>query len=137
MLLIAARYQFDRVIGVELSEPLIRIATANIGLYARKHPGLRPIELVHTDVCQVRAAAHSLRVVSVRSIPGQSYGKHRQSGSTSFLANPRKLFIIYYFPAFAHVFEAPFMRRHDITDLPSGSMNRYGKPTRLDLRNAD
>jgi SAM-dependent methyltransferase len=129
VLLIAARYQFDRVIGVELSEPLIRIATANVGLYARKHPGLRPIELVQTDAAKYELP-HTPCVLFLYD-PFQA-SLMEQIGSrvrASFLASPRKLFIIYYFPAFAHVFEAPFMRRHDITDLPSQSMNRYGKPT--------
>lgn len=42
VLLIAARYQFDRVVGVELSEPLIRVAAANIAVYAQKHPDRCP-----------------------------------------------------------------------------------------------
>jgi SAM-dependent methyltransferase len=129
VLLIAARYQFDRVIGVEVSEPLILVAVANVGLYAQKHPGLCPIELVQTDAAKYELP-HTPCVLFFYDPFQASLMEHIGNRvRASFLANPRKLFIIYYFPAFAYVFEAPFMRRQDITDLPGGSMNRYGKPT--------
>src|SRR5262249_12044563 len=49
VLLIAAGYQFSRVVGIEISEPLIRVAAANVAAYTQRHPELRPIELVQID----------------------------------------------------------------------------------------
>jgi SAM-dependent methyltransferase len=129
VLLIAARHQFDRVVGVELSEPLIRVAAANIAAYAPRHPGLCPIELVQTDAANYELPQTPCVLFFYDPFQADLMERIGQRVRESFVANPRKLFIIYYFPAFAHVFEAPFMRRQDVTDLPGGPMNRYGKPT--------
>jgi SAM-dependent methyltransferase len=129
VLLIAARYQFDRVVGVELSKPLIRVAAANIAVYAQKHPELCPIELVQTDAANYELPQTPCVLFFYDPFQASLMERMGQRVRESFVANPRKLFIIYYFPAFAHVFEAPFMRRQDVTDLPGGPMNRYGKPT--------
>ncbi len=82
VLLIAARHQFDRVVGVELSEPLIRVAAANIAAYAPRHPGLCPIELtVQTDAANYELPRTSVRAVFLRPVPGRSHGAHRPAGS--------------------------------------------------------
>ena len=129
VLLIAARYQFDRVVGIELSEPLIRVAAANIAAYAQRHPELRPIELVQTDAANYELPQTPCVLFFYDPFQASLMERIGQRVRESFVAKPRKLFIIYYFPAFAHVFEAPFVRRQDVADLPGGPMNRYGKPT--------
>jgi SAM-dependent methyltransferase len=128
VLLIAASYQFERVIGVELSDPLIRIAAANIGLYAQKHPGLCPIELVQTDAAMYELPQTPCVLFFYDPFQASLMEHIGKRVHDSFRAHPRKLFIIYYFPAFAHVFDAPFMRRQDVAKLPGGLMNRYGRP---------
>lgn len=129
VLLIAARYPFERVVGVELSEPLIRVASANVMAYAQKHPELCPIELVQIDAADYELPPTPCVLFFYDPFQASLMERIGQRVRESFVGNPRKLFIIYYFPAFAHVFEAPFMRRQDVTDLPSGPMNRYGQPT--------
>ncbi|HVH81156.1 MAG TPA: methyltransferase domain-containing protein [Stellaceae bacterium] len=129
VLLIAARYPFGRVVGVELSEPLVRIAEANVAAYARSHPDLSPIELVHADASTYELPQTPCVLFFYDPFQAGLMERIGQRVRDSFTANPRKMFVIYYAPAFAHVFEAPFMQRHDIADLPEGPMNRYGKPT--------
>jgi hypothetical protein len=129
VLLIAARYPFDRVVGIELSEPLIRVAKANVVAYRQSHPELCPIELVHTDASTYELPPTPCVLFFYDPFQASLMERIGQQVRASFLANPRKMFVIYYFPAFAHVFEAPFMRRQDLADLPGGAMNRYGKPT--------
>jgi SAM-dependent methyltransferase len=129
VLLIAARYPFARVVGIELSKPLIRIAVANVAAYGRDHPELCPIELVHTDALNYELPASPCVLFFYDPFQASLMERIGQRVRESFLANPRKMFVIYYSPAFAHVFEAPFMRREEVANLPSGSMNRYGKPS--------
>jgi SAM-dependent methyltransferase len=129
VLLIAARYPFGRVVGIELSEPLIRIAEANVAAYRRVHPELCAIELVHTDASTFELPPTPCVLFFYDPFQASLMERIGQRVRDSFLANPRKMFVIYYFPAFAQVFEAPFMRRQDLADLPGGAMNRYGKPT--------
>jgi hypothetical protein len=129
VLLIAAGYQFSRVLGIELSEPLIRVASANIAAYAQGHPELRPIELVQIDAANYNLPDTPCVLFFYDPFEASLMERIGQRVRESFLANPRKLFILYYSPAFAHVFEAPFMQRWDVLDLPDGPMNRYGKPT--------
>jgi SAM-dependent methyltransferase len=129
VLLIAARYPFERVVGVELSEPLIRVAQANAAAYRQRHPELCPIEFVHTDALNYELPPTPCVLFFYDPFRASLMEHIGQQVRASFLANPRKMFVIYYFPVFAHVFEAPFMRRQDLADLPAGAMNRYGKPT--------
>ena len=129
VLLIAAGFPFERVVGVELSEPLIRVAASNIAAYAQSRPGLVPIELVHADALNHELPPGPCVLFFYDPFAAGLMERIGQRVRDSFLANPRKLFVIYYFPAFGHVFDAPFMRRHDVTDLPGDPMNRYGKPT--------
>jgi predicted RNA methylase len=129
VLLIAAGYEFDRIVGVELSEPLVRTAADNIAAYAKTHPSLRPIELVCIDAADYEIPQTSCVLFFYDPFEAKLMERIARRVHESFSANPRKIFIIYYFPAFASVFEAPFMRRHDITDLPAGAMNRYGRPS--------
>jgi len=129
VLLIATRYPFARVVGVELSEPLIRIARANAAAHARHHPEGCPIDLVHADASTYELPQTPCVLFFYDPFQADLMERIGERVRGSFMASPRKMFVIYYFPAFAHVFEAPFMRRHDITDLPAGPMNRYGRPT--------
>jgi predicted RNA methylase len=129
VLLIAARYAFDRVIGIELSEPLIRIATANVTAYRQNYSGLCAIDLIHADASTYQLPSTPCVLFFFDPFQASLMERIGRQVHDSFLANPRKMFVIYYSPAFAHVFEAPFMRRHDIADLPDGAMNRYGRPT--------
>ena len=129
VLLIAARYPFGRVVGVELSEPLVRIATANVAAYRQSHPELCPVELIHTDALKYELPPTPSVLFFYDPFQASLMEQIGRRVRESFLANPRKMFVIYYSPAFARVFEAPFMRRQDLADLPSGAMNRYGKPT--------
>jgi hypothetical protein len=129
VLLIAAGYPFDRVVGIELSEPLIRVADANVAAYARNRPGLAPINLVHADALAYELPPGPCVLFFYDPFEAGLMKQIGQRVHDSFQAHPRKMFVIYYFPAFGHVFEAPFMQRHDVADLPTGSMNRYGKAT--------
>ena len=128
VLLIAARHQFGRVVGIELSEPLIRIAAANIRAYGRRYPELRPIELLQIDAADYELPEDPCVLFFYDPFQASLMEQVGRRVRESFLANPRKLFIIYYTPTFTHVFEASFMRRQDISKLPGGTMNRYGKP---------
>jgi hypothetical protein len=129
VLLIAARFPFKRVVGVELSEPLIRIAAENIAEYTRRHPGLCPIELIHADAAEFEIPPTPCVLFFYDPFQASLMMQISRKVHDSFQSNPRKIFVIYYFPAFANVFEAPFMRRKDLIDLDAGAMNRYGKPT--------
>jgi hypothetical protein len=129
VVLIAARYPFARVVGIELSEPLIRIAAANVSVYRRGHPGPCPIELVHADAADYELPATPSVLFFYDPFQPALMARIARKVHQSFIANPRKLFVLYYSPACAQVFEAPFMRRQDITDLADGPMNRYGKPS--------
>ena len=115
--------------GIELSEPLIRIAATNIAAYARRRPDLVPIELVQADAADCELPPAPCVLFFYDPFEESLMERIGRRVLDSFGANPRKIFVIYYSPACGHVFEAPFMRRLDVTDLPGGAMNRYGRPT--------
>jgi SAM-dependent methyltransferase len=127
VLLIAARHPFERVVGIELSEPLIRIASANVAAYRLRHPELCAIELIQADALDYVLPQTPCVLFFYDPFEAGLMARIGQKVRESFIANPRKLFIIYYSPAYPDAFEAPFMQRHDITDLSDGPMNRYGK----------
>ena len=87
-----------------------------------------PIELIQTDASNYELPQAPCVLFFYDPFQTELMERIGRRVRESFFANPRKLFVIYYFPAFARVFDAPFMRRHDITDLQSGPMNRYGRP---------
>ena len=129
VLLIAVRFPFDRVIGVEASEPLVGVATTNAALFARKHPDLCPIQVLHIDAKNFEIPQNSCVFFFYDPFKSDLMEIIGEKILSSFLSNPRKIFIIYYHPSFAYVFKAPFMLQQDVTDLPEGAMNRYGTPT--------
>ena len=134
VLLIAARHQFDRVVGVELSEPLIRVAWQPcIAAYAPKASRTMPdrINELQTDAANYELPQTSVRAVFLRPVPGRSHGAYRPAGSWLLRGQPKKACSSSTISRLSLMSsrKLPFMRRQDVTDLPGGPMNRYGKPT--------
>lgn len=59
--LVAARYPFHRVVGVEASAALCHIAERNLALYSAKVSLVAPVEFIHADALAfASAAAHQV-----------------------------------------------------------------------------
>jgi SAM-dependent methyltransferase len=96
VLLIAARHAFDRVVGIELSEPLVRIATANVAAYRERHPEICAIELIHADASTYELPPTPCVLFFYDPFQASLMERIGQRVRESFLANRRKMFVIYY-----------------------------------------
>ena len=127
VLLLAARYPFDRVIGLELSPRLLAIARQNI---ARTGPAARPsglaaIESVEADATEydwpnapsVLFLFNPLGPLKLREFADRLHASLR--------AHPRPLSVIYYHPKHAEVFDPAIFRRRDIGDIPRDPTDRH------------
>jgi SAM-dependent methyltransferase len=125
VLLIAARHPFARVVGVELTETLARIARQNAEVMARRIGGLAPIEVIHGDATEYVLPDGPCVLFFYRPFTGEIAESVSRNIVESAHNNPRPITIIYYTQEFPNALRNPLFIRRDLTDLPSDRMERF------------
>jgi cyclopropane fatty-acyl-phospholipid synthase-like methyltransferase len=95
VLLAAARYPFKRVIGVELSEDLHRVATQNVGHYEGNHG---PVELVNQDVLDWQLPRDATVLFMFNPFSGSTFKRFIANVRKSLHEYPRDFRLIYLNP---------------------------------------
>lgn len=113
VLLIASRFGFRRVVGIDFSEPLCELARANVGAYARTTPLRSPVDVVQADATTYPFNADE-RVFFLfnpfdRVVLEQVLGNLRRSLSR----DPRKVWLIYNTPLDHDVVRRASIFTHD------------------------
>ncbi len=121
VVLIAARYPFRKVIGVELSEPLCQVARQNIRNAAARLNCITPIDIVHVDARTFVFPNGSCALFMYSPFIDEVADQVVNNILQSFEAEPREILILYYSDAFpARLSAPPFVKR----DLPAQPKDR-------------
>lgn len=127
VLLIAARHPFDKVIGVELTEELVRIARQNAATMARRFPDLAPIEIVLGNALEYALPDTPCVLFFYRPFTGEVAERVIRRIAASARSKPRPISVLYYTQDFPAGFDDPVFTRRDIRNLPSDRMERFRK----------
>jgi SAM-dependent methyltransferase len=95
VVLIAAECRFRKVIGVEFSGALCRIARRNIEIISSKKIGLTPMEVVEADATLYRLGPHDCVLFLYNPFHEGVMAKFIENVRHSLAAHPRKLWLIY------------------------------------------
>jgi len=131
VLLLAARHPFRKVIGVELSEQLCRIARQNIRSAAHRLNCIAPIEIVHLDARNFVLPTGNCVLFLYSPFLNEVADPVINNVVQSFEAEPREIAVLYYSDVFpARLSLPPFVTR----ELPAQPRDRRYRYRRFDLR---
>jgi SAM-dependent methyltransferase len=105
VLLLAARYPFRRVIGVEMSAALTSVAAANVRSYERLNRLSTTIELVHGDARDFAVPEGDLIAYFYNPFDETVLETVWDHLRTSVRQTPRSLFIVYINPLHRRIFD--------------------------------
>lgn len=139
VLLLAARYPFHRVIGVEMSAALNAVAAANIETYERRNRLSSSIELVSGDARDFAVPEGDLIAYFYNPFGEPVMRAVWDRLRESFRLKPRSLFVVYVNPLHRRLFDEAAELRCAYTDAavvvyrggfsePSGMSGRPGIP---------
>ncbi len=113
VLLLAAQLPFRRVVGVEYSPTLQRIAEQNLRVVRFAHRRSGPVELVGMDAVRFRIPEDPVVLYFFNPFTRQVMESVRDNLVRSHESNPRSIVVIYHYPAHSEVWDAvEFLRRH-------------------------
>ena len=105
VLLLAARYPFRRVIGVEMSAALNLAAAANIAAYERRNPLQSRIELVAGDARNLAVPDEDLVAYFYNPFDEVVLRAVWDKLRASIMRRPRSLFVVYVNPMHRRLFD--------------------------------
>lgn len=105
VLLLAARYPFRRVVGVEMSAALSSVAAANIRSYELLNRLSTTIELVHGDARDFAVPEGDVIAYFYNPFDETVLGSVWDQLRTSVRQNPRSLYIVYINPLHRRIFD--------------------------------
>jgi SAM-dependent methyltransferase len=118
-LLVATEFRFAAIIGVELSPTLSRIARRNADVFSRVHPDRTPIAVVLGDALAHELPAEKLVIFLYNPFHSPLIAQLLRRIESSLEAISRELYIVYYNPVWADVFDAsPALERRFAAQLP-------------------
>jgi hypothetical protein len=131
VILVAARYRFREVIGIEFAEELHRIAERNIGGFRRVRRS--PVRTVLCDARTFELPAgpcilyffNSFETALMKQVVGKVI--------SSYLENPRHIMVAYYHPVVGNAFDAEGHFRHTQT-ITESTFSSLGHPRRYTVR---
>lgn len=97
-LLLAAEYGFSRIVGVEFSEPLCRIAQENVEHYSRKTGVQAQFQVVYADVAEYEIEDDQTVFFIFNSFGVPILTEVVKSIEVSWRRRPRPLWLIYHNP---------------------------------------
>jgi SAM-dependent methyltransferase len=98
VLLIAAEFGFDKVVGLEFSPALCEVARNNARIYAGTRRRLSPIEIVETDAAQYRFAPRDQVLFMYNPFDAFVMNEVLRNLRESLEAHPRPTWLIYNIP---------------------------------------
>ena len=113
VLLIASRFGFRRVVGIEFSGALCELARANISTYARTRPLRSPVEVVEADATTYRFNADERVVFLFNPFDAVILERVLQNLADSLTTHPRQLWLIYNTPLQHDVVRRSALFSHD------------------------
>ena len=105
VILMAMEYPFKRIIGVEFSEELHRIAQDNIRRFHSDTSKCTDVETICMDVVDYTLPNDCLICYFCNPFDAMLMGQMLARIQISLLRNPREIFIVYYNPKEAHVID--------------------------------
>jgi len=105
-LLVATEFRFATIIGVELSPTLSRIARRNADFFSRAHPDRTPIVVIGGDALAHELPAEKLVIFLYNPFHRPLMAQLLRRVESSLQAISRELYIVYYNPVWADVFDA-------------------------------
>lgn len=129
VLAIAAKFEFQRIIGIEFSARLNEVARRNIA--ATHCTRSTSIEILHLDAAEYEIPNDPCVLFFFNPFKPPLIDQVAARIRRSYLENPRKIFVIFYNlkfyeGVFARFFDPVCFIRHDVTDLPLDRSDRYG-----------
>ena len=127
-LIVATEFDFRAITGIELSPTLARVARRNAAACARRHPQRTAVNVVCGDALKWNLPEDSLVVFLYNPFGRQLMAQLLTRIEASLLENQRQLYIIYYNPASADVFDgSAHLERRYAAQLPyDGAELGYG-----------
>jgi 16S rRNA G966 N2-methylase RsmD len=105
MLLLAPRFGFKRVVGVEFSEKLCECAQKNISIYQEKTKLNANIEVIHSDVVNYKIKDEENVFYLFNPFNEVVLKKVLDNIYSSIEKNPRPVYLIYYIPYYKKIIE--------------------------------
>lgn len=105
-LLIATEFGFQSITGVELSPTLARIARGNANVFSRNHPDRTHIGIVTGDALRYKLPVEKLTIFLYNPFDRPIIEQVLRNIEASLHTTHRDLYIVYYNPAWADVFDA-------------------------------
>jgi SAM-dependent methyltransferase len=96
VLLLAANYEFRKVVGVEFSEELHKVATKNVILWNRGVGGRSNIETIHMDATEYAIPNGPVVLFFYSPFMGKTMARVLGNISDSFKKNPREIVVVFY-----------------------------------------
>jgi len=106
--LLASHFSFKRIIGVEFSPGLTRVATANIARYRNPKQQCRQITMVCQDACAYAFPLEPLVLYLNNPFDGPVIEMFINNLRESLLKCPRDVYIVYWNPFCAPLFDRAF-----------------------------
>lgn len=105
-LLLASLESFRRVVGIEFSEELCKVAEQNARQFARKADATSPIEVVHQDAAKYEYQGDENILYFFYPFDAELMGRVMERVEDSLKAHPREAVLIYYYPIHREVLDA-------------------------------
>ncbi|MCB1095945.1 MAG: class I SAM-dependent methyltransferase [Verrucomicrobiae bacterium] len=117
-LMLASHFPFKKVIGVEFSPDLHRVASENLLRYSSPHQRCKDITAVCADAITYRLPEENLVIYLYHPFEEPVMGPVVESLARSVKQTPRDVFVLYNNPLLGHLFaEAGFVKIKHRTDL--------------------
>ena len=104
-IMLATEFPFKRIVGVEFSEELDRIAQDNIGRYHSDIAKCKDVESICMDALDYPLPDECLVCYFCNPFGATIMAHVLSNIRKSFLQNPREIFIVYYNPREGHIFD--------------------------------
>ena len=132
MLILAAGFGFNRIIGIEFGKIVHEIALANLDKFRRGNGNAPPIEVIFGDAAEFEFPTEALVLYLYHPFGPEVIAQVLGNLRASLTAAPRSCWIVYVNPVHHHVFEeCDFLRTHKaVLDRETGepyALYRYGR----------
>lgn len=125
VILLASMLPFKKIIGIEFSESLIRIAESNITRFPGDLKVCNNIEILHMDASDYPFPDPSEKFILFMNNPFHEpvMEKVMENLSGSFYKNPRRILIIYINPQFSKMIRNhSFLQKHEFPKDPNSDL---------------
>jgi len=118
-LLIATEFAFPTITGVELFPALANIARQNSAVFSRKYPNRTRINIITGDALAHPLPTENLVIFLYNPFGQELIAQLLDNVEASLCASPRDLYIVYYNPTWADVFDvSTSLERRYAAQLP-------------------